>query len=193
MTAGGWTGQPERRAGCDSPVKRRASDVAPGAARGRAFQLDHAEALRGHCRFESFALLGWGGRGREHDLAVGELVIAAQQPSLTEAVGDDDGQKVVVVAELELLSMGTRRLGIEVRRLVEKRVAPTQDRRPAVTGWDDQRVKIVWRRVDRIELQIAGRTRRAPWHWVWRALLLAGCASGKDGQRRCCGQGPCRY
>ncbi len=193
MTAGCGTGQLERRAGCDSPVERRAPDVAPGAARGRALQLHHAEALRGHCRLESFALLGFGGRRREHDLAVGELVIATQQPSLTEAVGDDDGQEVVVVAELEFLSMGTRRLGIEMWRLVEKRVAPTQDRRPAVTGWDDQRVEIVWSRVDRIELQIAGRTCRALWRWDWRTLLLAGCTSGKDGQRRCCGQGPCRY
>ena len=68
----------------------------------------------------------------------------------------DDRQKVVVVAELECL--GTRHSETQERSPAswQKRVAPTQDRRPAVAGWHDQCVQIVRNRGDRIELEIAG-------------------------------------
>ena len=73
------TGHRERRTRGDPPVSRRTADVVPRSSSARAFQLDDAEALRGHRRFEHLTLVCCRPGRREHDLAIGELVVTAQQ------------------------------------------------------------------------------------------------------------------
>ena len=95
-------------------------------------------------------------RSAGHDLAIGELVIAAQQRRSAEPIGEENREEVIVVAELQLLRAGVRRFRLERWRLLEKRVAQADDRAPAVVDWQEQRVDTIWRWVDRLKLQAAG-------------------------------------
>jgi hypothetical protein len=64
-------------------------------------------------------------------------VIAAQQRRSAEPIGEENREEVIVVAELQLLRAGVRRFRLERWRLLEKRVAPADDRGPAVIDWQN--------------------------------------------------------
>ena len=57
MASGCRTGHRERRTRGHPPVSRCTADVVPRSSSARAFQLDDAEALRGHRRFEHLTLV----------------------------------------------------------------------------------------------------------------------------------------
>jgi hypothetical protein len=99
----------------DPPVPCRTSDVAPRPADGGAFQLHNAEAVRRHSGLDYFELLRLGRRRGKHDRSVGEFVVAAQQRRPAQAVDVHDRQEIVVVAELEFLSVRVGSLRMEVR------------------------------------------------------------------------------
>lgn len=72
--------------------------------------------------------------GREHDALVGVLVVGHEQRGGAGPVGLDDVEVVVVVAELPGLRLRRLGRGVEGRRTRQDRVAPAQDRVPAVAG-----------------------------------------------------------
>jgi hypothetical protein len=72
-----------------------------------------------------------------------------------------DRQEVVVVAELECLRSCVGRPGSKVRRVGKQRVAPAQDRCPAVAIRHRYCVHLLRYGGDRIEFEALGRDRRA--------------------------------
>ena len=75
------------------------------------------------------------GNAGEHHLFIGVFVIDAEQPALPAVVEREEGNVVVVVAELLQLRGGALLQGIEGRRVGKKRVAPSeQNRRPIAIG-----------------------------------------------------------
>ena len=130
---GGGTVDGEDGVEGDPAVEARARDVRPRVAALAAGQLDHGHAVRGPGRADEG---GGVGAGREHDALVGVLVVAHEQGAGAGAVGLDDVEVVVVVAELPGLRLGRLVVRVEGRRAGQDRVAPAQDRVPAVAGRD---------------------------------------------------------
>ena len=154
-----------------APVEPGALDVGPRLVLVLAFEFDDGQAVGGAADGPCF-----GGRQgcREHDRLVRVLVVGEQHgAAVLRAFQRQDVRVVVVVAELP--GLGGRGLGVEVevRGVVEERVAPADDRLPAEALRDGDGVDGGVHRCDRRERQLGlpeavlrgrGQTRAAVGH-----------------------------
>ncbi len=130
----------EGRVRGDAAVAVVADRVGPRLADGLAAERDDGHAVRGLADAALLGELGVVGGGREHDVLVRVLVVGDEERLLVPRVDRDDVEVVVVVAELARRELGRLVVGVEVVGVAEERVAPADDRLPAVSGGDGELV-----------------------------------------------------
>ena len=127
--------------------------VRPRLARVATAQLDHGQAVGGPRGADD--LLGRH-RRREHDALVGVLVVGHEQRPGALAVRHDDVEVVAVVAELLGLRLVVLGVLVELRGAARDRVAPADDRVPAVAARHAHVVDGGGDRTDGVERQPGG-------------------------------------
>lgn len=112
------------------------------------------------------------GEAREHDLFIGVFVIDAEKGAGTVRIEREEGNVVVVVAELLQLRGGALLQGIEGRRNGKERIAPSeQDLRPMALG---DMMSFVDTGFDLIEREAI---------WCSHGFGRASCEQGRSEQR----------